>query len=87
MMPPKAIALIRPDFTCTEIVKYYYLVPHMRGHPDYNAFFFLYCRRGGFIRTGLLYHGCKTHTHKHIQSNLYNKSLSIKGSPIFLIDE
>jgi hypothetical protein len=49
MMPPKAIALIRPDFTCTEIVKYYYLVPHMRGHPDYNAFFFI-LQKGWFYK-------------------------------------
>jgi hypothetical protein len=36
-LPPKADPLIRPDFTCTEIVKYYIIVPLKRDHPSYKA--------------------------------------------------
>ena len=35
--PPKATSLIRTDFRCTEIVKYYYIVPLKRDHPSYKA--------------------------------------------------
>ena len=55
----KATSLIMSDFRCSEIVKYYLIVPPLkRGHPSYKAIcfvFFFYCRRNGFIRRGLLY--------------------------------
>jgi hypothetical protein len=38
-LPPKVIFLARPDFRCTEIVKYYYIVSLKRGHPSYQAIF------------------------------------------------
>ena len=33
----KAIPLIRPDFRCTEIVKYYLIVTFKRDQPSYKA--------------------------------------------------
>jgi hypothetical protein len=32
-LPPKATPLIRTDFRCTVIVKYYCIVPLKRGYP------------------------------------------------------
>ena len=36
-LPSKATPLIRPDFRCTEIVKYYWLIPLKRGHPYFTT--------------------------------------------------
>ena len=44
-LPPKATLLIRPDFRCTEMVKYYLIAPPMKGHPHIRPFF--HHRRGG----------------------------------------
>jgi hypothetical protein len=36
-LPPKATPLIRTDFRCTVIVKYYCIVPLKRGYPSYKT--------------------------------------------------
>ena len=37
----KGYPLIRPDFRCTEIVKYYKIIPLLRGHISYKVTFSL----------------------------------------------
>ena len=40
-LPLKATPLIRPDFRCTELVKYYSIVPLKRVHPSFKDTFSL----------------------------------------------
>ena len=40
-LPLKATPLIRPDFRCTELVKYYSIVPLKRVHPFFKDTFSL----------------------------------------------
>jgi hypothetical protein len=44
-LPSKATSLIREDFRCTEMLKYYYIVI-----PVIRQLF--HCRRGGLVKRG-----------------------------------
>jgi len=44
---------IKPDFRCTQIIRYYLNVQLKRGYPPIKSI--LHCRRGGFIKGRLLY--------------------------------
>ena len=40
-LPPKATPLISPDLRCTEVIKYYLIVPLKKDHPSCKATFSL----------------------------------------------
>jgi hypothetical protein len=63
--PIKGCPLIRPNFRCNEIVRYYIIIPSREATPIKGAFF--YFRKGCLIRGGLLYiitqmYFCSTYT-------------------------
>jgi hypothetical protein len=43
----KTISPIRPDFRCTEMVKYYFIFPLKRDHSSYKATFSMHGGAGG----------------------------------------